>query len=154
MGVGKSTVGPLVAARLGLPWWDLDLRVEQRVGCSVSTLFREHGESVFREVELEALRAGLGEGPAVVSLGGGALLTPGAIRLVNDAGMRCVVLQARWTTIAARLEGSERPLMGEARVRFEARREHYRGVGEQVATDGMSPAQVTDRVVELVRRWQ
>ena len=68
--------------------------------------------------------------------------------------LKCVVLQARWATIAARLEGSERPLLGEARTRFEARREHYRSVGQSVATDGLSPVQVTDRVVELVRRWQ
>lgn len=90
----------------------------------------------------------------MVSLGGGALLTPGAIELVTDAGMRCVVLQARWSTIAARLNGSERPLLGEARARFEARREHYRDVGHQVVTDGLSPVQVMDQVLELVRRWQ
>ena len=153
MAVGKSTVGPLVAQRLGMRWWDLDQRVESMAGVTISELFRARGEAGFRTLELEALRVGLREGPAVVSLGGGALLTPGARDLLAGSGVRCVVLHATWETIARRLHGGNRPLAHEAKRRFTARKEHYQAVGAAVSTDHRSPDEVADSVVRLVQQW-
>ncbi|MBO86654.1 MAG: shikimate kinase [Deltaproteobacteria bacterium] len=153
MGVGKSTVGPLVAARLGLRWWDLDHRIEQNAGATISEIFRERGEPEFRRLELEAFRTGLAEGTAVISLGGGALLTPAARGLLADAALCCVVLQASWETISHRLRGSRRPLAHEAKPLFEARRAHYRALGTAVSTDRRTPEEVADAVVMVVQQW-
>ena len=153
MGVGKSTVGPLVADRLGLPWWDLDRRVEERSGQSISDLFRTRGEAVFRDLELEALRSGLAEGPAVVSLGGGVTRTRGAVAALKEAGFRCVVLHASWATIATRIQGGDRPLAAEAQTRFEERRAHYLQLGTQIPTDGRAADAVAAAVVDLVMSW-
>jgi len=153
MGVGKSTVGPLVADMLGLPWWDLDQRMEAVTGCTVSELFSERGEASFRELEHKVLRAGLSDGPAVVSLGGGALLRADSRLLLQDLRWRIVVLDASWPVVAGRISGSQRPLRVQAGALFRARREHYASLGPAVHTDRLEPELVAERVGRILAEW-
>lgn len=76
MASGKSTVGPELATRLGWEYVDLDARIEMREGKNIPAIFRERGESGFREAETSALE-GLIQGlkrDSVVALGGGAFV--------------------------------------------------------------------------------
>ena len=73
MGVGKSTVGPLVAERLGLPFVDLDQEIERTANATVAALFARDGEPGFRVLETRVLEAVVAGPPAVVALGGGTL---------------------------------------------------------------------------------
>ena len=73
-GSGKSTVGRQLARRLGLPFFDSDQVIEQRLGCSIREYFAREGEAAFRDLEAQVLRE-LAQGPAaVVATGGGAVL--------------------------------------------------------------------------------
>jgi shikimate kinase len=75
MGVGKSTVGSIVAATAGVPFVDLDAEVEKSAGKTISQVFAEDGEQRFRQLEREQLgRVLSARVPKVVALGGGALL--------------------------------------------------------------------------------
>ncbi len=75
MGAGKSTIGPRLAEALGLAYLDLDELVVQAAGCSIPEIFEKQGEPAFRRMEEEELCKI--EGPALISLGGGAFMTEG-----------------------------------------------------------------------------
>ncbi|HVA06067.1 MAG TPA: shikimate kinase [Acidimicrobiales bacterium] len=112
MGVGKTTVGRLVADKLGWRYLDSDTEVQQATGMTVPELFAEKGEEAFREAEAEALRrACTATEASVVSVAGGAVLRADNRALIASAGL-VVWLRARPATLAARVgDGSGRPLL-------------------------------------------
>ncbi len=82
-GAGKSTVGRQLAARLALPFVDVDGRIEAQTGKLIREIFADDGEARFRELERDASLAALAE-PGVVSLGGGAVMTPGVAEALGE----------------------------------------------------------------------
>lgn len=75
-GSGKSTIGRLLAEKLALDFIDTDELIEKTAGKSISEIFVEDGEAAFREIEAEQVEAALAQSSGVVSLGGGAVLSP------------------------------------------------------------------------------
>ncbi len=113
MGVGKTTVGHILARRTGRPFVDVDARVEARVGCTVHQVFTEQGEAGFRALEAEALAEAATE-HAVVAVGGGAPTWEGNLPTMRRAGV-VVLLTAETEALLCRLEQGEglsrRPLL-------------------------------------------
>jgi shikimate kinase len=147
MGAGKSTVGPLLAEQLGLPFVDSDAAIEARQGRTIAEIFAAEGEAAFREIEREAIE-GLAASPRVVALGGGAITYPGTAERLAATGT-VVYLEASPEVLADRVgEGDARPLLagldapGRAerlRALWIARRSHYEAASLRVATDGREP---------------
>ena len=110
MGAGKTTVGQLLAAKLGLRFADTDQVIEQRRGRSVRDIFAEDGEAAFREAEHEVL-AELLRGPeAVLAVGGGAVEHQSSRRLLRAA--RVIYLQVGYDEAMRRVGGDAgRPLL-------------------------------------------
>ena len=110
-GSGKSTVGRQLSRRLGLPFFDSDALIEQRLGCSIKEFFAREGEAAFRDIEEEVI-AGAMRGPAsVVATGGGAVLRE-ANRRNLQAGSRVVYLRSSPEELFRRLRHDrQRPLL-------------------------------------------
>ncbi len=110
MGVGKSTVGALLASRLNRDFVDTDREVERVAAQSISEIFETDGEARFRMLEAESMQA-TATTSAVVALGGGAVCSPGAIEALLANG-EVVYLRAAPETLMERIpDASNRPLL-------------------------------------------
>ena len=155
MGVGKSTVGQLLAERLGVGYRDTDEDIVAAEGRTVADIFVAEGEPVFREIEKRAVRAALGEHEGVLALGGGAILDAETRGLL--AGRRVVYLSMD-VEEAVRRTGlnAARPLLAinprkQWRELMEARRHLYEEVATAVvATDGRTPEEVTQAALDAL----
>lgn len=106
-GAGKTRTGKRLARMLGVPVVDTDSRIVAEHG-PIAALFEQHGEPHFRELERLAVADALRE-PAIVTLGGGAVLDESTQRLL--AGHRVVQLTASPEAVEARIAGGKRPLV-------------------------------------------
>jgi len=116
MGSAKSTVGRLLAAQLHCPLLDLDNMIEEQCQQAIYEIFAERGEGYFRQLEAAAmLKLAAQAGPAVISLGGGAILNSTAMDVLKDTG-RVIYLRATPAHLAKRLAYSaeKRPLLLDA----------------------------------------
>ncbi|MFI0897316.1 shikimate kinase [Streptomyces sp. NPDC020983] len=154
-GVGKTTVGALLAARLGLPCRDTDADVAAAEGRPVAEIFAGEGEEYLREVEERAVAAALAEHPGVLSLGGGAVLR--ARTRARLAGRPVAFLSMGPGTALGRLRrGGARPLLaddplGRWRALADLRRPLYTAVARVVIdTDGLEPDQVAEDVMRAL----
>jgi shikimate kinase / 3-dehydroquinate synthase len=110
MGAGKTTVGHIVAERLGQPFVDSDVLIEQRAGRTIRDIFAAEGETYFRELE-HATVAELVQGEdAVIALGGGAVMDPRTRTVLRDA--RVVYLRVDYDEAMSRVGGDAgRPML-------------------------------------------
>jgi shikimate kinase len=157
MGSGKSTVGPLVAARLGWRFLDADDVIVAETGMVISDIFARHGEATFREMERKTIARLAGEDGVVLALGGGAIEDAGTRELLLHApGTILVHLEVTLDTTLARCSGTDgaRPVLADRAnlaVRYERRLPLYRAAHVSIAADRLTPEQVADAIVEAGR---
>ncbi len=158
MGAGKSTVGPLVARRLGRPFVDADVAIEAVARRSIPEIFTDSGEAGFRRLESEVLEALLSRADRpVIGAGGGAVLAEANRALLCRHEAAVVWLRADTTTLAARVrDGQGRPLLaGGARVALERLTIERDPFYAEAATDEVPavalPEQVCEEVVRRLR---
>ncbi len=155
MGSGKSTVGALLAERLGVAYRDTDADIVAAQGREISDIFVDEGEPYFRELERAAVRTALAEHTGVLALGGGAVLDEGTRGLL--AGLPVVYLSMDVEEAVRRVGlGAARPLLAvnprrQWRELMEARRHLYTEVARVVvATDDKTPDEVADAIVDAL----
>jgi shikimate kinase len=161
-GTGKTSVGVLLARALGRPVVDLDQVVEANRGQSIREIFDEGGESLFRDLESEALETVSQAPAAVVSLGGGAILRDSNREIIRTTG-HCVWLDADAETIAGRIRcdastADKRPALTalgereEIRELLDRRREFYDQAADyRIDTTEKSIEQVAQQILDWLQ---
>ncbi|MEU5537759.1 shikimate kinase [Streptomyces sp. NPDC020362] len=155
MGVGKSTVGQLLAERLGTGYRDTDDDIVAGEGRTIAEIFVDEGEDAFRAIEKRAVHTALAEHEGVLALGGGAVL---------DADTRALLARHRVVYLSMDVEEAvrrtglnvARPLLAvnprkQWRELMEARRHLYEEVATAVVpTDGRTPEEVTRAALDAL----
>jgi shikimate kinase len=157
MGSGKTTVGPLVAARLGWRFIDADDVIEAEAGVPIAEIFARHGEAVFREQERATIARLAASDNLVLALGGGAIETT-AIRdlLLSTPGTLLVHLEVELATTLARCGGTEhtRPILADQANlanRYTRRLPLYRTAHVSIPVDELTPDQAADAILRAVQ---
>ena len=162
MGSGKSTVGRLLAARLGWSFADLDDLVELQQGLRVPDIFEQRGEPAFRFAEFEALTGVLEQHPIVVALGGGAAATPAVRQLLSTASQTVVihlhaefeVLEERCRRQALESGATVRPLLQDvtaARLRYRERAPLYTALAHgRVDVSTKDPYAIVEEILSVL----
>lgn len=159
-GSGKSSVGRILARRLGWEFLDTDEEVERTAGRRIHHIFEDDGEAVFRRLETEAVRWALSGNRRVVAVGGGAVVDP-ANRQEISGGNIVVLLEADIDTLLSRLEqdgvDEPRPMLtsGDPKERLLAlkavRDPIYRSIARiVVSTEWLDEEQVAATIAEQV----
>ena len=154
-GAGKSTVGRLVAERLGVGFRDTDADVETAAGRIISDIFVDDGEGAFRVLERAAVAEALTSHDGVLAVGGGAVLDETTQTAL--AGQRVVFLDVGIKDAASRVGfNRDRPLLlGNPRAQWVKLMEVRRPVYERLATatvltDGRAPEDIAGEIVALL----
>ncbi|MCW4384336.1 shikimate kinase [Salinibacterium sp. SYSU T00001] len=149
-GSGKTRIGKRVARHLGVPFIDTDKRIVAEHG-PIADIFERFGEPHFRRLEREAVVAALRE-PAVVSLGGGAIIS--ADTRADLAKTRVVRLVVSAEAVASRITGGKRPLLGAGveawKALVEQRQPLYDSVPSRIWDTSSRPI---DHIAEEIAEW-
>ena len=136
MGSGKTTIGSLLAEKLGLSFRDTDHLIEEQEEKTVSQIFLDEGEDAFRAIEKRVLREELLTDGTVLSLGGGAPISIDAQSALRAIASHIIFLDISLSTVAPRIGfNRDRPLLlnnprGQWQTLMEARRPVYEAIAD------------------------
>lgn len=157
MGSGKSTIGALLARQLAWRFVDLDERIEESAGLTISQIFERLGEASFRLMEADQLRAALGRAAelkqgTILALGGGTYAQPGCPEFLRAAGVPVLWLDSPIEVLLSRcMTMTDRPLFRDEtsfRALYAERLPSYQLADYRVDSSG-EPAEI---VAEILRR--
>jgi shikimate kinase len=154
MGSGKSTVGPLIAARLGWRFVDVDDVIEAEAEATIAQLFARQGEALFRDREHTTITRLVAGDSLILALGGGAIEHPTTLALLlNTRGTLLVHLEVELATTLVRCQGTEhmRPILADQAnlaKRYQRRLPLYRAAHVSIPVDALTPEQAVDAILQ------
>ncbi|MHB8481713.1 MAG: 3-dehydroquinate synthase [Nitrospiria bacterium] len=157
MGVGKSTLGRLLAKQTGYLFVDTDQVIEEKEGLSIAVIFEKNGEPYFRESEKDVIqKMSLEKGPMVIATGGGALLKPENVKILKKNGV-LICLKASPEEILKRIKQEKhRPLLKDdnllvkIKTLLKQRAFAYQSADWIIETDQKTPQEICQQIKEKV----
>ena len=150
MGAGKSTVGPLLATRLGWDFIDLDEQIEETQTRSIREIFQTKGEEYFRDIEMMTLRSLGSRSGCVVALGGGAFASQLNRETVHELGIS-VFLDCSLKVIMDRCSyDGDRPLFRSPehiKELYDSRFPFYQRSDLCINVDNLTPNEISDSIL-------
>ena len=154
MACGKTEVGKKLAAKLAMKYIDVDETIEKTAGHSITDIFKQHGENVFRDIETKAIKCVAVLDHYVIATGGGAVLRSENVRELRSNG-KLVYLAASPEAISRRLgEAKTRPILAQESDKLKKikellahREQFYKECDFQVDTTFLNIDQVVDKIV-------
>jgi shikimate kinase len=123
MGAGKSKIGPLLAENLGLVFYDSDHLIEEKAQKKILEIFEDEGEGYFRDLESQTISClAAMENPAVIALGGGALIRKANMSLIQQTGISVYISSSPEAIYSRISHSSKRPLL---KVPSGTEKEHF-----------------------------
>lgn len=157
MGTGKTTVGKLLAKKLGMDFVDVDDLIEADQKKTISKIFEENGEPYFREVEKRIIKEISGKQGLVIGAGGGAVLFEENLCNLEKSGV-LICLTATPEVILGRTKGMKhRPLLNveDPRKRIEEllakRASYYAKIKNQIDTSSLARDQVVEKILQIIK---
>ena len=157
MGAGKSTLGRMLAERLGWQFVDVDAQIVAKAGMPVGEVFAKYGEFVFRRMETSAIAHVLGERNTVIALGGGAVeVLANRLLLEQTPHTSVIFLEAPLPALLERChtqtDAAERPNLLAAEERFRYRAPLYKRVSNvRLETAGQTPHESLETLLSRLR---
>ena len=156
MGTGKTTIGRLLAEKIGYQFIDTDALIEEQIGQTIAELFATQGEELFRQLETDVVRKLAKESGLVIATGGGLVLNPENVALLKQTGT-IFCLTASPEDILKRISQQHhiRPLIQEdnplkkIKELLEQRDPIYRQF-KQIGTNTASPQQLTEQIIDVI----
>ncbi|MFW5984943.1 MAG: shikimate kinase [Halanaerobiaceae bacterium] len=157
MGTGKSTIGKLLAKKMGSFFLETDKLIEEKEGRKIAQIFSRDGEEYFRDLESKILEEALSDSRQfVLSTGGGIVLSARNRKLLKEATFP-ILLEASPETIYRRTkEEGNRPLLDTAQPQkkikqmLARRNDFYHQFSHRVDTDHKTPEEITVEILEMV----
>ncbi len=156
MGTGKTSVGTLLAKKLGKSFVETDSIIERKTGRKITEIFRRDGEIRFRELEIEAVKEAAEKKNAVISCGGGAVMNQINVQRLRE-NSSIVLLAASPETILERTgKSGDRPLLegkdklGKIKQLLESRKNLYSVSDYTLDTSGMSAEKAAEKIIVML----
>lgn len=157
MGTGKTEVSKILARKLGYTLIDADIEIEKEQKMTITEIFKQHGESAFRDIEADVIRRLSAVKNAVISTGGGAVLRQENMDNLRKNGVIVCLMASPETILKRTSNNNDRPLLQAEnplqRIKelLEFRRPYYERADVMINTEGKSPFEVVEEIIEKVK---